>query len=96
MIEPTDENTGLPPLDQPREDDAISVMVWNSTQADVFSPVDGSPRGSWVLSVRGLVTGTQGAKLDWAQMHVVFPHGTLTRLRERIDDYLREFPEEEA
>lgn len=93
MIEPTDLNTGLPPLDQPLEADTIWAMVFTSGQGDVLSPIDGGPSGCMVLSVRGLIGGTQGAPSDWGQVHVAFPHGSVTRLRERIDDYLQMFPE---
>lgn len=96
-MEPTDENTGLPPLDQPAEEDTIWAIVVGSGQADVLSPVDRGPSGSMVLSIRGLVNGRthdgRTAGPDWAQIHVAFPHGSITRLRERIDDYLAEFPE---
>jgi len=93
MIEPTDENTGLPPLDVPVEEDTIWALVFNSGQADVFSPIDGGPSGCMVLSVRGLIQGQQGVPSDWGQIHIAFPHGSVTRLRERIDDYLAQYPE---
>jgi hypothetical protein len=83
----TDEQTGLPPLDEPTEADTLWAMVFGSGQADVLSPIDGSPRGCLVLSVRGL----NGP--DWAQMHLAFPHGTISRLREHLDSYLAEYPE---
>jgi hypothetical protein len=84
----TDEQTGLPPLDQPVEADTLWTMAFTSGQADVLSPVDSSPQGCFVLSVRGL-NGT-----DWGQVHIAVPHGAVTRLRAHLDRYLEHFPEE--
>jgi hypothetical protein len=94
VIEPTDANTGLPPLDEPVERDTIWAALMHSGQADVLSPVDGSPRGCMVLSVRGLVQGIQGAPSDWGQIHIAIPHGSVGRLRAHIDAYLQQHPED--
>jgi hypothetical protein len=88
-LDPSDEATGLPPLDQPDPEDTIWAMVFTSGQADVFSPLDGSPQGCFVLSVRGVHDG------GWAQMHLAVPHGAVTHMRDRFDEYLRMFPEVE-
>lgn len=91
-MDPSDEATGLPPLDEPRESDTIWVGVMAGGAADVLSPFDGSPQGAFVLSVRGLVEGIQGAPSDWAQMHVAIPHGSVPALLALVGEYLREHP----
>lgn len=88
-IDATDAGTGLPPLDQPDPADTLWAMVATSGQADVLSPIDGSPQGCCVLSVRGLNEG------EWVQMHLAIPHGAVTAIRNRLQDYLDLFPEED-
>ena len=92
MTDMSDAATGLPPLDQPIEEDTLWAMAFSSGQADVLSPVDRGPSGAMILSVRGLVNSRDGSP-EWGQMHIAFPHGSVSRLRDRIDDYLREYPE---
>jgi len=89
-LDASDEATGLPPLDDPDPMDTLWALVATTGQADVLSPLDRSPQGCCVLSVRGL---NQGA---WSQMHLAIPHGAVTAVRDRLDDYLRMFPEEDA
>ena len=86
-LDPSDESTGLPPLDQPDPIDTLWTMVVTSGQADVLSPLDGSPQGCFVLSVRGVHEG------GWAQMHLAIPHGAVSAIRDRFNDYLTLFPE---
>lgn len=88
-IDASDGATGLPPLDEPDPADTLWAMVLTTGQADVLSPVDSSPQGCCVLSVRGLHKGS------WAQMHLAIPHGSVTTIRDRLNDYLMLFPEED-
>lgn len=84
----TDQQSGLPPLGEPVEQDTLWVMALGSGQADVLSPIDSSPQGCFVLSVRGLNQG------EWAQIHVAVPHGAVGLLRAHVASYLATYPEE--
>jgi len=88
-LDASDEATGLAPLDQPDADHALWAMVATTGQADVLSPIDSSPQGCCVLSVRGLNRG------EWAQIHITIPHGGVTAIRDHLNDYLAMFPEGE-
>lgn len=94
IVDTSDETTGLPPLEVPKEDRTLWAMVFTSCQADVLSPVDGSPRGVFVFSVRGLVNSEEGDYPYWTQMHLALPHGSMRAVRGLIDEYLELFPEE--
>lgn len=91
-IDPSsDDATGLPPLDQPIEDDTLWAMTFASGEALVLSPIDRSPVAAFVLSARGLLNDSGGS--TWAQMHLALPHGAITGLRDRLTEYLTENPE---
>lgn len=92
MIDPSDENTGLPPLLPPDESDTLWSVLFTTGQADALSPGDGEPEGCLVLSVRGLANGPQGP--EWAQCHIAFKHGTVTELLNQVESYLHSYPED--
>ena len=90
-LDPSDELTGLPPLDQPLEEDILWALTFASGPALIVSPIDGSPVATFILSARGLLNGNGGSVP--AQVHLAVPHGAITGLRQRLDEYLTENPE---
>lgn len=87
--EPTDENTGLPPLDeQPDPQDTMYAMAFGHADALVRSPIDPEQTSAvFVLQVRGLV-GHPGGGFEWAQIALAFPEDTVASVRQRIDEWL--------
>jgi hypothetical protein len=93
MIDSSDKATGLPSLDEPSEESTIWVMAFQHGQADVLSPIDGSPQGCLWLGIRGLAQEPNDGQTSWVQAFIAFPHGTITELRDRLSQYLEDCPE---
>lgn len=72
MVELSDEATGLPPLEEVEEEDAILVLAWATTEGVVASPTAVEPAAVRYLSVRGLIVGEKGLP-QWAQVHLAVP-----------------------
>lgn len=71
----SDENTGLPPLDQVDPDDTLLVCAWVGGTGVAMTPGSDETIPVRYLSVRGLTRGTPGDphSAEWAQFHLAVP-----------------------
>jgi len=89
LPDPSDEATGLPPLEDIEPRMAILAVKLCAGDGAVAIPFTNPPDTTQVkyLSFRGLVpTGAMLNQVEWAQVHIAVPLGDLPALRRAIAD----------